>query len=126
MKSNTSIHGWQDFVELCIASWVFVSPFTLGFIENVPASLSCMFIGAFIISLSIFGMARETPRIEWTTLCFSVLLIASPWLFAFSQISAAVFNVVISGTLLILFSVLAMLHEYNDMESSKQKTAPTN
>ena len=126
MKSNNNIHGWQDFVELCIASWVFVSPFFLGFFNNVPASLSCMLLGGLVISLSIFGMAREVPRIEWATLCFSVVLIASPWLFTFSQVSIAVFNVVISGTLLIIFSVLAMLHEYQEMEYAKLKTVPIN
>ena len=125
MKTDTYINGWQDFVELCIASWVFCAPFFLGFFDNIPASLSCMFIGGSVIFTAMFGLARETPIYEWTTLCLSVLLIASPWLFSYSAVSMAVFNSVVCGSLLILFSVLAMMHEYHEMDYAKQKATPT-
>lgn len=124
MKKTMKLNGWQDFVELCIASWIFVAPFFLGFFSNIPATLSCMLIGGLIFSTSMLGLARETPGFEWATLGLSVLLISSPWLFAYSQISLAVFNAVIAGALLILFSTLAMVHEYSQMDDKKDKTTP--
>ena len=126
MVANKTIHGWQDFVELCIASWVFVSPFFLGFFDNIAASLSCMLLGGLVISTSIFGMARETPGLKWATICISVLLIVTPWVFAYAQIPAAVFSVVISGGLLIVFSILAMMHEYQEKEGVEHKAEPAN
>ena len=126
MKTDTTIHGWQDFVELCIASWVFVSPFFLGFFDNVAASLSCMLLGGLVISTSIFGMARETPGLEWATVCIAVLLIGSPWAFAYAQITSAVFSVVISGGLILAFSILAMTQEYREMEDTEHKAEPAN
>lgn len=126
MKVNTTVHGWQDFVELCIASWVFVSPFMLGFFDNIAASLSCMFLGGLVISTSIFGMARERPALEWATVCLAVLLIASPWAFAYAQIATAMTNAVISGGLLIVFSILAMTQEYREIHAVGQKAEPVN
>ncbi len=68
MNTQNNYHGWQDFIELTLASWLVVSPFFLGFFYNVNATLSCMFIGCMIITLSILGMALETPWEEWTTI----------------------------------------------------------
>lgn len=124
MKTKSTINGWQDFIELCIASWVFISPFALGFFSNVNASLSCMFIGGLVICMSIFGIAKEAPGLEWASLCLAVLLIASPWLFSYAHISAAVFSAVVSGVLIIVFATLAMMHEYSDAQNaSNQKPA---
>ena len=125
MKVTTKYNGWQDFLELCLASWVFVSPFVLGFFDNVSASLSCMFIGGLIISTSIFGMARETPGLEWATLCLSICLMVTPWLFSYAHISIAVLSVLISGGALVVFSILAMVHEYRERDLRQRTETPS-
>jgi len=120
MTIKNTVHGWHGFVELCIASWLFVSPFVLGFFENTGASLSCMLIGGLIISTSLLSMSRETPRVEWATLFVSIILLASPWLLFYSHLLIAVFNVSICGVMLIIFSSLAMIKEYREIDEYKK------
>jgi len=119
METRNKLHGWQDFMELGVASWLVASPFILGFFSNVSASLSCMFIGCLVITLSIIGMALETPWEEWTTICLAVALMATPWVFGFTEVGIAVLNVFISGGLLIVFSTLAIKHEYHELHQKQ-------
>ena len=120
MKLREDFHGWQDVVELAIAFWLISSPFVLGFFSNTNASLSCILIGCLVVTLSMMGVARETPWEEWTTICLAALLLATPWLFSFASITIAVFNVLISGGLLIVFSALAMRQEYREIHEHQR------
>jgi len=116
---RSEVIGWQDFVELCIASWLVISPFALGFFEFAPASVTAMLIGSVAIMFSLLGMATQRTGDEWGNLGAAILLIASPWLFSYSHIVLATMNAVVCGAGLILFAWLAMMADKAEMKLQK-------
>lgn len=116
----SKLNGWQDFLELGLASWIVVSPFFLGFFAQTNASLTLMLIGSVCVLFAILGLATENPVDEWINLCLGGLLIASPWLFGFSEIFAAATNAVISGGLMVTLTILAMTHEYHEQQTKQE------
>ncbi|MDX1810912.1 MAG: SPW repeat protein, partial [Gammaproteobacteria bacterium] len=85
MKRDLQFNGWQDFVELGVASWIICSPFVLGYFHEASASLSIMMIGSVMILFAIMGLATEKPIDEWINLALGLFLIATPWIFGFSS-----------------------------------------
>lgn len=119
MKQRLNIVGWQDFLELALATWIVLSPFVLGYFDVVNASLSIMLTGSVIIFFAIMGMATENPLDEWINLCLGLFLVATPWLFGFSALAAATLNSVICGGVLVTLTILAMVHDYHEINEAK-------
>lgn len=113
------IDGWQDFLELTLASWLFISPFVLGFFYNTVATLSAMFVGSVIILFSLLGMAKHQPLDEWANLLACVALIASPWFMAYTEIAAATVNAVACGVVLGVIAIGTMMNEYKEIRESE-------
>ena len=128
MKRGIQLNGWQDFCELTLASWIIVSPFVLGYFDVVNASLSIILIGVAVMLFATLGLATENPMDEWVNFCLGAGLIASPWLFGFSTLFVATVNTVVCGGILVSLTILAMTHEYheiNEAKVAKETTTPT-
>ncbi len=113
-----NIEGWQDFLELGVASWLVISPFVLGFFENVNATLSVMFAGCFVILFSVLGLATHKPWDEWLNIIVAAFLITSPWLIGFATLNIVVANVVVSGVILILLAAYTLKVEYREIQEA--------
>ncbi len=114
-KLGTHVEGWQNMLELLVATWIIFSPFALGFWNNPAAGLTTLFIGATAIFISQLGLAKQQPWEEWAILVLAVILIGSPWLFGYATVAAAAWSAVISGGMLAALSVSAMTTEYAEM-----------
>lgn len=107
--------GWQDGVELLLVIWIFVSPLFLGYFAYNAATLTAMIIAAVASLTTQLGLAKQQPWEEWITLCLAIFLAGSPWVFSYWESVAATANAVLSGLLLALFAILAMIDEYSHM-----------
>lgn len=97
---------WQDWVNLILSVWLFLSPF-FGFeaLTHVASWNSFIFgIAVFVVSV----IALITPKIweEWVNGIIGLWLIASPFIFVFSSHQAA-WNVVVIGILIFISAVWA-------------------
>lgn len=111
MKERRSFEGWQDTVELLIAVWLCASPFLLGYIENGAATTAALMLGVMIILVSQLGIATQTQWEEWVTILLAALLMGSPWLLSYTHLQLATINALTCGALLIVFCILAMVHD---------------
>jgi uncharacterized integral membrane protein len=112
LKYWKKISGWQDAVELLVVVWVFVAPAVLGFFAYNAATLSAMLM-AIVASITIqLGLAKQQPWEEWFNLSLAAFLAFSPWLFNYTHMAAATWNAIISGLVLAIFAILAMVNDY--------------
>ena len=107
--------GWEDMVELLIATWIIISPFLLGYFHVASASSAMIVFGVFIFLFSQLGISKQSPWEEWMNLLLAVVLIVSPWVFGFTHEVVAVVNAIASGICVAIFALLSLAHEYSEI-----------
>jgi len=118
-NSDISAENWLDPVELLLATWLLASPFALGFFDVSSASIVMIAIGCTVFLTAQLGLSNHLPWEEWINLLLAALLIASPWLFGFAGIMAATVNAVVSGIVLAILALAALLIDYSYMHSQQ-------
>jgi len=114
-KIGKGMTGWQDLVELAVATWIFVSPIALGFFSPGAAVLTAFAVGGVAILISELGIATQKPKLEWFTMALAVFFMLSPWIFSYAAIEFAAINAVASGAVLFTFAALSLLHETSEL-----------
>jgi hypothetical protein len=100
---------WQDWLNLLLAVWLFVSPWVLGFARtegggaSVAAWNACI-VAVVIAVLSIAALARAEPWEEWVNIVAGIWLFISPWVLKYSGTQHALWNALIVGALVIIFA----------------------
>jgi hypothetical protein len=118
-NSDISAENWLDPVELLFSVWLLASPFVLGFFDVSSASIVMIAIGSTVFLTAQLGLSNHLPWEEWINLLLAALLIASPWLFGFAGIMAATVNAVVSGIILAILALAALLIDYSYMNSQE-------
>jgi hypothetical protein len=95
---RTTAGHWQDWVNLVLGAWLFISPWALGYAGlRAPAWNSWIF-GAVVALLSIAALVQFAPWEEWVNFVIGVWLLISPWVLGYAQSSrAALWDAVIVG-----------------------------
>ncbi len=108
---------WQDWINLILGAWTFVSPWVLGFAVTTNMAARAMWIlGAAVVLFAAFAVYMHKAWEEVVNILLGIALIASPWVLGFTDQSNATTNAVVVGLLVTLFAVWAML-----METAVQK-----
>jgi cation transport ATPase len=115
-KSSIPTSGWKSSIELVIGLWLLFSPLALGFFSHPTAAMVTILIATVIFFVSQLGIANQQPWEEWVNLIAAVCLIAAPWVLGYASITAAVWNSVVCGSLLVLFTVLQMVEDYGSLK----------
>jgi hypothetical protein len=101
---------WQDWGNLALGLWLFVSPWELKFFQDLgPRSLDFYVAGAVIALLAVLALRRRTLWGEWLTFILGLWMIGSPWLLGFSSNRPAVPDCIAAGALVALLSVWVIL-----------------
>lgn len=109
LQSDTN--KWQDWCNLILAIWLFISPWVLGFypggsFASPPASWTAWILGVVIGVFSIAALARARPWEEWINLICGVLLFISPLVFAYYATTiAGMWNALIVGALVFILAI---------------------
>ena len=114
--------AWKDVVELITAIYLLLSPFILGFFHVVSASITFLLIGTAVLVISQLGIAKQQPWEEWTNLVLAILLAASPWLFGYYPVTIATASAAISGVILAVMAISAMVEEYSAIRHAEHHT----
>jgi hypothetical protein len=104
---------WQDWVNLVLGIWLFVSPWALGFQAAMPGSSGNFFIvGVAIIVLAIVGLNARWLWQEWLNLALGIWLVVSPWLLGFSADAAARDDAIFVGIVAGVMAAWALLERH--------------
>jgi hypothetical protein len=102
--ANIGRQRWQDWVNLLLGIWLFVSPWIFGFSADAH-SWNFWIIG---VAFFVFGVAALNTRQlweEWVNLVLGVWMIISPWVLGYSATAAARDDAVIVGIVVAALSI---------------------
>jgi hypothetical protein len=102
MNKRESANNWQDWVNLVLAIWLFISPWVLNFAGQQRPSWDAWIIGAVVAILSIAALTQMQIWEEWVNLLLGAWLFISPWVLGFSSNSTISWNAWIVGVLIFL------------------------
>ena len=89
-RSPAQRDHWQDWTNLVLAVWLFVSPWILKFAvvttigPAMYASWNAWSIGVIVFVISLSGLYREEPWPEWINFVLGAWLFIAPWFIGFA------------------------------------------
>ncbi len=75
---------WQDWVNLVLGIWLFISPWMLNFAEMPAAAWNAWLFGLVAASMAVAALIHYVRWVEWVTLATGVWLVVSPWVLGFA------------------------------------------
>lgn len=106
MESVTTNKRWQDWVNLVLGIWLFLSPWILGFYSSMPRdSWNFFIVGIAFIVFAAFALNLHTLWEEWVNLVLGIWMIISPWALSYSANATARDDAVVVG---VIVGVLAI------------------
>ena len=102
---------WQNWVNVVLGAWLVLSPWVLGFADQKTAAIVAWSLGAAVIVFAGLGARVQDAWEEAITLVLGVLLMGAPWALEFADERTATANVALSGTLVVVFAIWAMLRD---------------
>ena len=102
MDKRGSANNWQDWVNLILAVWLFISPWVLNFAGQQTPSWDAWIVGVVVAVLSIAALTQVQVWEEWINLLLGAWLFISPWVLGFSSDATISWNAWIVGILIFL------------------------
>jgi hypothetical protein len=113
---------WQDWVNLVLAVWLFISPWVLGFaagrtVASTPAGIGATMtnpswdawiFGVITAIVALSAMFSRAPWQEWISLLIGIWLFIAPWVLAFSGMQNPAWDHWIVGALVFLVALSAL------------------
>lgn len=109
---------WQDWINLVLAVWLFISPWLLGFAVGgsamggaapvANAAWDAWIFGIVTAVVALSAMSRFAAWQEWISLLIGVWLFIAPWALRFSAARTAAWDHWFVGLLIILASLSAL------------------
>jgi hypothetical protein len=116
-KLMSRVHpSWEDWASMAVGGLILISVWTIQAGDLGYATLSAVLVGCLVIMaawLEVAWLEFMMPQIweEWVELVLGLWLVASPWVFGYSQlIVPTVIHVVLGG----LVALLAVLELWQD------------
>ena len=108
MKDVTRQQRWQDWINLLLGIWLFISPWVVGFEgTQMAASWNAWILGVAIVVFSAIAVSMPQVWEEIINLLLGIWMVISSWIIGATSRSVET-NAVIVGLLVILFAILAM------------------
>lgn len=113
------LQNWQDWVNLVLGIWLFVSPWELQYLNVSPlASDTAFVIGAMLFVVSLTSRFAFHKNEEIIDLVLGVALMVSPWALDYAAIAMAMDNALIVGGVVIYFAVWSLWDARSDTAHS--------
>lgn len=106
-----NVNRWQDGMEIAVGLWLCVSPWVLGYSDPLQAAgWSAVLVGITVLLFSFEDLFLPSEIEEWFDLTLGLALMASPWLWDYSDNVPATLNALISGFLVSGLAFWALEH----------------
>jgi hypothetical protein len=104
---------WQDWLNLLIGIWLFISPWVMGFAgSGTGADWNAWIIGVAIVVFSAIAVSLPQAWEEVINILLGIWMVISSWVIGVTS-RAVETNFVIVGLLVILFAAWAMAMNRN-------------
>ncbi|CAA7620699.1 SPW repeat protein [Magnetospirillum sp. UT-4] len=80
-RANTTF--WQDWVNLALGLWLFVSPWVLGYTGLAGAATNSWILGIAVAAVATAALISYAQWEEWLNAVFGLWLLVSPWVIGF-------------------------------------------
>lgn len=101
---------WQDWANLVLGAWIFVSPWVLGYSATV-AALNAWIVGAGLVLFVVIDAWMPAALEEVVNALFGIWLIVSPFVLGFDEQALVALHTVLAGILATAFAIWAMTNE---------------
>lgn len=108
---------WQDWVNLILGLWLFVSPWALDYAVEQNAAWNAYIMGAGIVIFAAIAAYMPKAWEEMINTILGVWLILSPYVLGFASHPVVAPHTVVMGVLVTGFAVWAM---FSDKEFEKR------
>ena len=95
---------WQDWVNLIVGIWLFISPWIFNYSGAGHAWNSFLFGGAIAI-FSLWALVDRKIWEEWINLVIGIWIFISPWILGFASSRTLLWNMLIVGAIVSVLSV---------------------
>jgi hypothetical protein len=102
--SKPVVDRFQDWINLVLAAFLFVSPWLFGFTSHSLASWNAWICGAVIAALALAAIVRFAEWEEWINVALGAWLVIAPWILGFTAVAAAMWTHVILGLVILVFA----------------------
>lgn len=113
---------WQDWVNVLLAVWLFISPWVLNFGGAVDggtnaggmaavamyAAWNAWVLGAIIFLLSLSAVSQFTSTSEWISILLGAWVFIAPWVLGFWHIPAASWDHWIVGAVIVILGLWSL------------------
>lgn len=98
---------WEDWLNLALGVWLFISPWFLGYSENAVAAWNAYIVGAAFAIVALIALAKPERWEQWINVAIGAWAVISPWVLGFAAVAAATWNAVIVGVVVLVISLEA-------------------
>jgi SPW repeat len=102
---------WQDAINLVLGLWLAISPWILSYAHESTPAWNAHVVGVIIAVAALAALAAFQKWEEWVNVALGAWLIASPFILGFSAISAALWNQLVVGLLVLVLAAWAAMAE---------------
>ena len=110
MGARAVARRWQDWANLVLGLWVFVSPWVLDY-RGTSAAWNAYAMGAGIVVVALIAAYMPETWEEIINIVLGVWLVVSPFVLGFSAMTEVALHTVVVGILAAAFAIWAMSNE---------------
>ena len=106
---------WQDPVNALLGAWLVISPWVLGFAQDMTVMGNMVIVGVLLIAAALGAIFLPRAWEEWTEAALGLFMVVSPWLLGFATMQAAMISAVVTGLVVLALAlwVLTTDKEYS-------------
>jgi hypothetical protein len=110
LRRQIDTNRWQDWVNLLLAIWLFISPWVLHFYPGASSSMpqaawNAWILGIVIGVFSIAALVKARPWEEWVNLIAGAWVFISPWVLGYASTPQALWNALVIGALVFILAI---------------------
>lgn len=109
---------WQDFVNLFLGIWVFLTPWVIGHHPAVTVVANYVIVGILVTFCAGAALVAFRPWQEGINMVLGAWLLISPWWLEF-RLPALIWSAVVIGVLLMLCSAIAAIKRDSHERAAK-------
>ncbi len=96
MSENRATH-WQDWANLALAAWLFVSPWILGYAGLPGAAWNAWIVAAGVGAITVAALVQFARWEQGANIVLGLWLILSPWVLGFEAFVLPLWNAILVG-----------------------------
>ena len=112
---------WEDWANLLLGAWLFVSPWVLRFIDGQTQVVGdFLVIGPLLVILALGALYMHRIWEERVSLLLGLWMVMSPWILSFDYAQGPTFNSILVGTIVGALSISALEKDKAVRESRRK------